>query len=165
MSNYDEKTGIAYGVISQNSINLDAIDSWYDNDSIYDEYLKELEESVKDGLMTDDEMDDNLSNYDNDYHHFYVIDDDGIDAEYFSDLNAWYITKSPYYTYTKQCSPCSPGAGDLDSSITKKEYDIGNHNAFMYGTVKAYCLPKDYFDEYAVIPYRVFRVDSDEEVL
>ena len=165
MANYDEKTGIAYGVISQNSINLDAINSWYDNDSVYDEYVKDLEESVKNGEMTEDEMDDNLSNYDNDYHHYYVVDDDGIDAEYFDDLNSWYITKSPYYTFTKQCLPCCPGAGDLEASITKEEYGAGDHHTFMYGTVKAYCLPKEYFDEYSKIPYRVFRVDNDEEVI
>ncbi len=165
MTNYDEKTGISYGVISQNDINLDVINSWYDNDSVYDEYEKELSEAVKNGNMTDEEMDDNLQNYDNNYHHYYVVDDEGIDAEYFSDLNSWYITRSPYYTFTKQCSPCCPGAGDLSHSITKEEYDAGDHNAFMYGTVKAYCLPKEYFDEYSPLPYRVFRVDNDQEVI
>ena len=165
MTNYDEKTGISFGVISQNSINLQSIDSWYDNDSVYDDYVTELEESVKNGDITDEELEDNLQNYDNDYHHYYVVDDDGIDAEYFSDLNSWYITRSPYYTFTKQCSPCCPGAGDLESPITKEEYDAGDHNTFMYGTVKAYCLPKEYFDEYSEIPYKVFRVDNDEEVI
>jgi len=169
MPNYDEKTGISFGVISQNSINLQSVDSWYDNDSVYDDYVTELEESVKNGDITDEEMEDNLQNYDNDYHHYYVVDDDGIDAEYFSDLNSWYITRSPYYTFTKQCSPCCPGAGDLDSPITLDDIECKTPNFYNVfspdGHKKAYCLPKEYFDEYAEIPYRVFRVEDDQEVI
>jgi hypothetical protein len=77
-----------------------------------------------------------------------------------------FVIKSPFYTFTKQCSPCAPGAGNLDSPISKQEYDAGDHNAFMYGTVKAYCLPIEFFDdEYAKIPYRYYKVTDDKEVI
>ena len=54
----------------------------------------------------------------------------------------------------------------LDNPVTKEEYEKGDHNAFMYGTKKAYCLPKEFFDEeYAKIPYRYYNVSDDKEVI
>jgi hypothetical protein len=158
MPNYDPKTEISFGVISQNSLNLDTIDSWYENDSIYDEYVEDLAEQVKNGGMTEEEVDDILDNYQNDYQHFYVKDDGGISAEFFQDLDVWYITKSPFYTFCKKCSPCCPGAGDLDSPIDSEDYEV------MTLWDKAYCLPKEYFEN-ETAPYRVYRVDNDEEVI
>lgn len=154
LSNYDEKTGINYGCISQNSIALEHIDSWYEKDAVYESYVQELEKKVKSGEITEEEKDNNLEYYDNDFHQWYYKDEE-YEAEYSESLNAWIILKSPFYTYCRQCSPCVPGAGDLDSPVSKEEYERTQHNTFMYGTVKAYCLPKDFFDaDYAKIPYR-----------
>ena len=158
MPNTDEETGISYGVISQNSLNLDAINSWYENDSIYDEYVEGLAEQVKTGEISEDEKEDRLAEYDNDYHHHYVVDDEGISAEHFENLNAWYITKSPFYTFCKKCSPCCPGAGDLDAPINPDGHEVVS----LWD--KAYCLPKEYFENENA-PYRVFRVDNDGEVI
>lgn len=58
------------------------------------------------------------------------------------------ITKSPYFTYADYCSPCVPGAGNLDAPC-----DDG---------VKCYCLGHDWFDDEA--PYPVYRVDTGELV-
>jgi hypothetical protein len=60
------------------------------------------------------------------------------------------ITKSPYFTYAPFCSPCVPGAGNLDSAD-----DDG---------VKTYCFGHDWFDD-GKAPYRVFRVTDGAEVL
>lgn len=158
MPNYDPKTGISFGVISQNSLNFDAINSWYENDSIYEECAEELEKAVKNGEITKEDKESVLENYDNDYHHWYVKDDGGISAEFFEDLNAWYITKSPFYTFCKKCSPCCPGAGDLDSPIDPDDHEVMNL------CDRAYCLPKEYLDDECA-PYHVYRVDNDEEVI
>ncbi len=57
-----------------------------------------------------------------------------------------YIIKSPYYTFAAFCSPCCPGAGDLD---TPRD-----------GGVKTYCLGPDWFDDERA-PYLIYRVDGD----
>jgi hypothetical protein len=71
-----------------------------------------------------------------------------------------FVIKSPYYTYCWKCSPCAPGAGDLNNPMTSYDGPISTNFD------KAYCLDKSFFDEeYSKIPYRVFRVDNDEEVI
>ena len=71
-----------------------------------------------------------------------------------------FVIKSPYYTYCRKCSPCAPGAGDLNTPLNIDDIEIlDNYD-------RAYCLDKSYFDdEYQKIPYRVFRVDNDKEVI
>ena len=50
-------------------------------------------------------------------------------------------------------------AGDLNNPLDIEGIEIlDNYD-------RAYCLDKSFFDEYATIPYRVFRVDNDQEVL
>jgi hypothetical protein len=75
-----------------------------------------------------------------------------------------FVMRSPYYTYCRGCSPCAPGAGDLDSPMTSYDGPISTNYD------KALCLAPDWFDkeesEYSrKIPYRVFRVDNDQEVI
>jgi hypothetical protein len=60
-----------------------------------------------------------------------------------------YVTQSPYYTRAAFCSPCCPGAGDLDSP---REHGV-----------KAYCLGPDWFEDDKA-PYKVWRVSDDSEV-
>ena len=181
MSNYDEKTGIHYGVISPNSINQETLSDLCDKstDTIYEESKKEIEQQINSLFeqlgIRDNEKDYETiremmlttfnENYDNDYHG-YEYEDNEYSLHICDDNFGIFVIKSPYYTYCKQCSPCAPGAGDLDNSISKAEYEKGDHNAFMYGTVKAYCLPRDFFDnEYAKIQYRYYNVSDDKEVL
>ena len=177
MSNYDEKTGIHYGVISPNSINQETLSDLCDKstDTIYEESKKEfmdiidqLQDYVSDTTLHEIKeiaLDDWNNNYDNDYHG-YEYEDKEYSLHICDDNFGIFVIRSPYYTYTKQCSPCAPGAGDLDNPISLQEYEKGDHNAFMYGTVKAYCLDRDFFDpEYAPIPYRYYNVSDDKEVL
>jgi len=59
-----------------------------------------------------------------------------------------FVTKSEFYTFARFCSPCAPGAGDLDSP---------DKNG-----VKTYCFGPDWFEDDA--PYRVYRVADDSLV-
>ena len=59
------------------------------------------------------------------------------------------ILKSPFYTLAMFCSPCVPGAGNLNSAS-----DDG---------VKSYCFGHDWFEEGAA-PYPVYSVETGELV-
>ncbi len=61
-----------------------------------------------------------------------------------------FVLKSPYYTKAQFCSPCVPGAGNLDSAD-----DDG---------VQTYCLGHDWFED-GKAPYRVFSVETNQEIL
>jgi hypothetical protein len=60
------------------------------------------------------------------------------------------VLKSPYYSLAQFCSPCVPGAGNLES-----EDEDG---------VKTYCLSHDWFED-GKAPYKVYAVDGDYEVV
>ena len=59
------------------------------------------------------------------------------------------VIKSPFYTFAAFCSPCVPGAGNLDSPT-----DSG---------VKTYCFGHDWF-EGGKAPYTVYSVETGELV-
>lgn len=84
------------------------------------------------------------------------------------------VVKSPYYTYAQFCSPCVPGAGNLDNPYlpemdglkAKVLPETFRKLAESAGFPKTYCLGYDWFDEYNPCPYPVmFRVDDDTPVL
>jgi len=183
MPNFDEKTGIHYGVISPHSISSYALDDIYQNgdDPYWENMMQEIKDLVSNmiestaytisddaknqiiDILTDDlsngyENPDGQMDYETDEYTLHVSGDNfGI-----------FVIKSPYYTYTKQCSPCAPGAGDLDNPITLDEIERKAPNFYNVFSpdnhVKAYCLPREFFDnEYAKIPYRYYRVDNDKE--
>jgi hypothetical protein len=58
------------------------------------------------------------------------------------------VTKSPYYTRAQLCSPCVPGACNLDTPTIHGQ--------------KCYALGHEWFEEKA--PYPVFKVDNDMPV-
>ena len=80
---------------------------------------------------------------------FYVDDDytatDCLDSDIM-------IVKSPYFTYAQFCSPCVPGAGNLDHPLPE------GHGA------KCYCFGHDWFENNKA-PYRIWSVETGEEVL
>lgn len=61
-----------------------------------------------------------------------------------------FVLRSPYYTLAVYCSPCVPGAGDLNTPD-----DDG---------ARTLCLGHEWFED-GKAPYRVFRVSDDAEVL
>jgi hypothetical protein len=63
------------------------------------------------------------------------------------------ITSSPFYTFGPFCSPCVPGAVNLDSA-TGDDYET---------PVRAYCFGHEWFEGNRA-PYRVFRVSDNTEV-
>lgn len=92
MPNYNEKTGIHYGVISIHDI----IEAWCEKSLPYE----------PDGLPADD-----LENFEPD--EFYVDNKEykaqtGLEGEIM-------CIESPYYTRCRRCSPCYPNAGDLNT--------------------------------------------------
>ncbi len=151
-ANIDVQSGIRFGVIAQNSINLDILSEF---ESEYGEpHCPKCGQAVEhDGLeyacadcsecFESEECfpDESLGiSYDRDG---YKIQD-CLD----SDLM---ILSSPYFTYAQYCSPCVPGAINLDSPMSADE------------GVKGYCLGHDWFDEDKA-PYRVYRVVDSSEV-
>lgn len=181
MSNYDEKTGIRYGVISPHSISSWSLNDIYDQgtDPIYESGKKEFEDGLKEVIREYCDNNANLDIADNDINIDSIMDqwndnysgnDSGImdysDSEYdlhvSGDNFGIFVMRSPYYTYCRGCSPCAPGAGDLDSPIEKDpEYPLSGMTL---------CLGPEWFDkdndQYSrKIPYRVFRVSDDTEVI
>lgn len=62
------------------------------------------------------------------------------------------ITRSPYYTRARFCSPCVPGAGDLNSPDPQG--------------IKAYCFGPDWYDtEDGLPPFGIWRVSDDSIVV
>lgn len=102
--NYDEKTGIHYGVINANSLDPEALDQ------IITRGTSAYEASP------------------------ISFDIEGVVGEYLRNSNVVMIFKSPVYTCARQCSPCYPNAGDLD---TLDEYGFDT-----------YAPPEDWWYEY-----------------
>ncbi len=119
MANVDRKTGIRYGVISQNSV----LQAWAD--SAEPEY---------DPAVEWDTMDEPTG---------WTLDDGEYKAVDCLDTEIM-IIQSPYYTLAPFCSPCCPGAGNLDQA--------GDG-------VKTYCFGHEWFDG-GRAPYPVYRVSD-----
>lgn len=105
-TNIDLETGIRYGVIALNNCNQD----WLNE---FEPYYGE--ESIE------------LNDYAEPISWFY--DKDGIKAEYNNDSCYLFVFKSPVIVKCNYCSPCVPGAGDLDNPNTEG--------------IEAYGLPSD----------------------
>lgn len=165
-TNIDTETGIRYGVIS-----LHSLDSW-----IYEELEPEYGDACCPSCGTEtrdsDEFEDPKSEFRNpkfkeqycdvceeyfwseecypDSPHSHTLDKNGYSAETDMDCINLFVYKSLYFTRAKYCSPCVPGAGDLNSPCSDG--------------AKAYCLGHDYF-EGDKAPYPVYSVETGEEVL
>lgn len=87
----------------------------------------------------------------------YTLDDGGVIGESAFDNTELFVTKSPFFTYAGFCSPCAPGACDLDSRPSTGPDDTDGG--------KCYCLDSDWFDEEEnPCPYAYWRVDTGELV-
>lgn len=63
-----------------------------------------------------------------------------------------FVSKSPYFTYAPYCSPCVPGAGNLDSIRIESCHEKS-------GYAKCFCLDGSFFDD-GRAPYPMWRVDG-----
>lgn len=103
----------------------------------------------------------------------WTIGEDGILAENCLD-NDCCITKSPYYTYAPFCSPCVPGAGNLNdthdnlptfvrNAIIKHDECAGQFLGLQVFGVKTYCFDKSWFQD-EECPYPYWSVETNELV-
>ncbi len=147
-SNTDTETGIRYGIISMNSLGevFDEFKSTYiarcphtGNELPKDFVTPDACPLCEDGHEIDDgeeygDEPDSLS-----------YEGDGIEA-FVTSGNEVFVIKSPYYTHSQFCSPCVPGAGNLDVPC-----DEGP---------RTYCFPADWFYDNEA-PYDYFEVSKD----
>jgi hypothetical protein len=160
-SNVDRKTSIHYGVISERSVIPELFeDVEYDygdptcrkcgnkaieSSAIADEAWNEGKDyacvGCKRVFWSDDAFSDEAIawNYEQDGYTLTSCLDSDI-----------FVLKSPYYTFTQYCSPCVPGAGNLDT--------------YVEDGVKTYCLGHDFFDT-GKAPYPVYDVASGKLIV
>ncbi len=190
-TNRDPETGIRYGVISQNSIpaeNLDGIEYDY---GIPDEGTCPdcgHTQRVPSGCAWGDtiECEECKEKYE-------------VELPDMSEPCGWsyesggyqlrdclnndiFVIKSPYFTYAQFCSPCVPGACNLDNPFEGLAVPSGRHASFAedygaeaeaIGYVKCYCLGHDFFEDraskggkfFSQAPYEVFSVASGKRVV
>lgn len=135
-TNIDLENGIRYGIISLNS---GVLQSWCDESEPF--YPCADCEASERGEETCENLDCEPSSF--------YYEADGYLAESCFDGAEIMIMKSPFYTYGAFCSPCVPGAINIDV--------LGDDD-------KAYCFGHDWFDA-GKAPYRVFSVETGKEVL
>lgn len=131
VANVHPVTKIRYGCISINTLHPEIVgeaDPIYPSEEEYGGELDDFAEPV--GLDFDKGS--------TDYKTYYC-----------ESLSALMIIESPYFTYAQFCSPCVPGAGDLNS--------INPDGA------KTYCLGHDWFED-DTAPYPVYSVETGEVV-
>jgi len=147
LTNRSIETGICYGVISANSISGEALNEFECNyqafcphctSELSDEQIDLVDELNACPICqesidsTDDLYGDEPSSQ--------TYEQDGYSLEYSADSNNIWVFKSPYIIKAQYCSPCYPGAGNLDTPC-----DNGPDT---------YALGLDWFDsEYVPAPY------------
>lgn len=152
-SNYDPKNpSFHYGVISQHSL----VHWLYDElETHYSEYCPHCGNELSNGWEDNDshcpfcdceiiDGDQYGEEPDSQY-----LDSDGYYGELCSH-GELFLLKSDYYTFAQYCSPCFPGAGNLDSPCENGP--------------KTYCFSHDWFES-GVAPYPVLRVSDDSLVI
>lgn len=170
LTNVDRKTGIRYGVISSHVVGerwFEASEADYGEPicpkcgrEAYDSAEADSDDENGAGALSDDWFEGKdfyclsckLCFWSDEAYGDEAIGFDYEDEEYRltscldSDIM---VLKSPYYTRAQFCSPCVPGAGNLESPTDEGE--------------KTYALGHDWFED-GKAPYRLFRVDDDTEV-
>ncbi len=171
-SNVDKLTGIRFGVISQHSVGQ----AWYDsaeadygeptcpecgNEAVEYNEDKHFDyeghrhscndyacENCRKHFSSEDCFGDEPQgwNYDGDGYQL----TDCLDSDIF-------ILKSPFFTYAQFCSPCVPGACNLDNPL-----DISHGGLDVSVLPKCYCLGHDWFED-GKAPYRMFKVSDGSE--
>lgn len=138
LTNIDPETKIRYGVIST----LSVLDAWCDSSEPY---------YPCDGCEYKDSEGEDCSAVECEASSWYIDDDEYIAEDCFGGTEIM-IMKSPYFTSGAFCSPCAPGAVNLNEPMHPKN-----------GDGIAYCFGHDWFDGEKA-PYRVFSVETGREV-
>jgi hypothetical protein len=156
--NFDPETQCHFGTISYHSVSGDALDDVFTqgesltHKACVEQAKSEIRDALKNwvrGTHLDRIVDDTFEAIEDDFNDRYEAEDeqflyerDGYKISNSPLLVCLFVEKSPYYTYTRHCSPCAPNAGDLDNPINNG--------------LRTYCLGLDWFDQEA--PYPVFSV-------
>lgn len=171
-SNVDKETGIRFGMIAQNSLKPEALDDVFNGRDLgYENAEKELKDKLRSALedyysdykapdskgsrldhavdAAFDALDGWADNLESSGPYFYESEE----TLQTTDRGELWVFKSPYFTYAQFCSPCVPGAGNLDNPCDPDA-----------GAPKTYCLGHDWFDD-GKAPYRLWRVSDGAEVL
>lgn len=133
-TNIDLKTGIRFGVISQNEV----LQTWADSsEAIYEYYCPNCGAYLKKGAdaIRCNACRRRLEEGDFDFlePQGFVFKGEGYYCQQGSDDFDIFILKSPFYTLCRYCSPCAPGAGYLMSPDSDG--------------IKAYCFGPDWFED------------------
>ena len=154
--NIDLEFGIRFGVISQNSI----LQAWADSSE--GTYPCETCDCERDNGEWNDCQAEAIG---------YNFEGDGYQMTSCLDSDVM-VLKSPFFTYAPFCSPCVPGAGNLDDAartelkntrFTSAEHesmlrDFAEEHGFTMG-VKTYAVGHDWFDP-PIAPYPLYGVVS-----
>ena len=157
--NVDNETGIHYGIISQN----DVLEAWCDKSEL--QYGKPTCGYCGTELPIDYDTDDmpymcthcgkiteqdwELYPDEPDEPHAFIFENEEYILESCFNNTEIFVLKSPYYMRCRFCSPCAPGAGDINTP---------DENGIL-----AYCLGPDWFEDPP--EYKIYRVDNHEEVV
>lgn len=124
-TNVNPETGIRYGVVSLNSLEDWVFDEFFHNgtnlsyESAKKEYLAENYDAddESDDAIAEEEWEDRFNDEYQGEEDTYSLETDGMILQ-MSTLggayNVW-VFESPHIAYCRQCSPCCPNAGNLDS--------------------------------------------------
>jgi len=167
-TNIDSETGIRYGVISQHSVG-----SWALQDMEYDYgpptcpycggeviEISEYDEDTLEGFMSEPyECDEyvcisceRIFGGESAFGEAIGMYVDNADYTVTTCLDSdLMVTRSPYFTYAEFCSPCVPGAGNLDQPDRAGP--------------KTYCLGYDWFDEDNPCPYPIYSIETGELIV
>lgn len=160
-ANRNAETGIRFGVISQNGVMPEALDDIFTHgtdrawetalaDAI-DHAKRELDHADWEASFDEDEIAQELSDSWETSLSNYEYDRDGYKLAGCGDFDL-FVLQSPYFTHAQFCSPCVPGACNLDSPLDRAEPNN-----------KCYCLGHDWF-EGGIAPYPVYSIETGELV-
>lgn len=160
--NIDRETGIRYGVISQHNVAHWILD---EAENIYPDKAEVTCPECEHAFETESTSGSDQQECPECEHMFYEhwldemdpiglafsdLERDGYSVEYSETLCCLFVVKSPFFTRGVFCSPCAPGAVDLDNPDDDGE--------------RGYCFGHDCFED-GKAPYRVWSVETGEEVL
>jgi hypothetical protein len=171
-SNINKETGIHYGVISQHTPSPEAVDDVYhgphSRDLAYENWVEHVKKAVSsavleavDHLMLSSRAEELAKHLSEEAEGWDWLGDsyNGDEADPLYEHDGYkivkcldydlFVLKSPYYTHAQYCSPCVPGAGNLDHPCKEGP--------------KSYCLGHDWFED-GKAPYDVFDVISGAKV-
>ncbi len=180
-SNADASNGIRFGVISCHSVMGEALDEimTHGEDLAYKTALTAHLEAARANFVPSDEDGEEFDEDEaaQDFADRYQSDGGLSDYLYEREgykltgclSNDLFVLASRFYTFAQFCSPCVPGAGNLDSPFESAENQASLNGedyareASEAGFPRVYCLGHDWFEN-GIAPYAVYSVETGKLV-